>query len=721
MASFKGFSVNTVPVSKAKKDISSLTATPGLRSVSLAPSVDMSHSREFMTKAIEQGSMSIPYQHVNVPRVDRKVVSLVVRPFSSGAFSISGVISPAHAYLLDCLPQLEQAMAFVASPESFQASDVAKRFAIKPGMSLQDAITAFINFVSAMLKMTVTRQNFDVIVAEIERLASSGVVNRTEEAKVADEELMLFGLDHRAPQQLDVSNESGMRKAMEIQTSHNVHLAPGVGNIDPEIYNEGRFMFMQHKPLAADQSYFTLETSDYFKIYPTYDEHDNRMVDQRQSGLLLCTKDETLAEQTIFKLDTPDDKTVHLLDRNDDHVVARFTRVFIEDVAPSHHAAQRSNQRSVLDDLYANTQVISITANALRWVVKHSVSDGIVNRKNVKICVGFDPLYTLATYNGVSLCSLLMDEKLSVLNSACRMTLRSLMKSGRDSDAHKAFQKVLSVSYASLICYYHPSRKLSYGELLFQERSSDAVDGIKLQLDASRQCHECPLLQQKVTELEKQLLVQKSIQADATPMALQPLLAQLRELSGEVTRLQIELSKTQAINQQLEADMRSAQSCSLDMYLRHHTCINGHAKEDELLDAVRIAPDVRKEILTRRGITRQEWCDRISRDASAKIQIQLDDLNAMNSRQAKEINELRESVGNYEKQVAELVNTLTQNQATYQQELQALVAKNIELDTLNQKQAKSMRITPSLLSATPTDSVDGAVNLIDFSVPADEL
>nr|QHB46573.1 muNS protein [Mammalian orthoreovirus 1] len=721
MASFKGFSANTVPVSKAKRDISSLAATPGLRSQTFTPSVDMSQSREFLTKAIEQGSMSIPYQHVNVPKVDRKVVSLVVRPFSSGAFSISGVISPAHAYLLDCLPQLEQAMAFVASPESFQASDVAKRFAIKPGMSLQDAITAFINFVSAMLKMTVTRQNFDVIVAEIERLASTSVSIRTEEAKIADEELMLFGLDHRGPQQLDISDTKGIMKAADIQTTHDVHLAPGVGNIDPEIYNEGRFMFMQHKPLAADQSYFTLETADYFKIYPTYDEHDGRMADQKQSGLILCTKDEVLAEQTIFKLDTPDDKTVHLLDRDDDHVVARFTKIFIEDVAPGHHAAQRSGQRSVLDDLYANTQVVSITSAALKWVVKHGVSDGIVNRKNVKICVGFDPLYTLSTHNGVSLCALLMDEKLSVLNSACRMTLRSLMKTGRDADAHRAFQRVLSQGYTSLMCYYHPSRKLAYGEVLFLDRPNDTVDGIKLQLDASRQCHECPVLQQKVVELEKQIIMQKSIQSAPTPMALQPLLSQLRELSGEVTRLQMELSRAQSLNAQLEADVKSAQSCSLDMYLRHHTCINGHVKEDELLDAVRVAPDVRREIMEKRSEVRKGWCERISKESAAKCQTVIDDLTQMNGKQAREITELRESAENYEKQIAELVSTITQNQITYQQELQALVAKNVELDTLNQRQAKSLRITPSLLSATPIDSVDGSTDLIDFSVPTDEL
>nr|WKF51830.1 mu NS [Mammalian orthoreovirus 3] len=721
MASFKGFSANTVPVSKTRRDALSLTATPGIRTPIMSSPVDMTQSREIMTKAIEHGSMSIPYQHVNVPRVDRKVVSLVVRPLSAGAFSISGVISPAHAYLLDCLPQLEQAMAFVASPEAFHASDVAKRFTIKPGMSLQDAITAFINFVSAMLKMTVTRQNFDVIVAEIERLASSGVVNRTEEAKVADEELMLFGLDHRAPQQIDVAESAGVAKAVEIQATHNVHLAPGLGNIDPEIYNEGRFMFMQHKPLAADQSYFTIEAADYFKIYPTYDEHDGRMVDQKQSGLILCTKDEILAEQTIFKLDAPDDKTIHLLDRDDDHVVARFTRVFIEDVAPSHHAAQRSGQRSVLDELYANTQVVSVTPAALRWVIKHGVSDGIVNRKNVKICVGFDPLYTLTTSNGLSLCSILMDEKLSVLNSACKMTLRSLLKTHRDLDLHRAFQRVVSQNYASLMCYYHPSRKLAYGDLLFMSSQSDTVDGIKLQLDASRHCHECPILQQKIVELEKRLLVQKPASSDPMPVALQPLLSQLRELSGEVTRLQMELSETRAINVRLEADVKSAQSCSLDMYLRHHTCINSHAKEDELLDAVRIAPDTRQELMLKRKATRQEWWERIASETSASFQARIDELTLMNGKQAREIGELRDSVVNYEKQVAELVNTITQNQVTYQQELQALVAKNIELDTLNQRQAKSVRITSSLLSATPIDVVDGAGDLIDFSVPADEL
>nr|BEL00025.1 nonstructural replication protein [Mammalian orthoreovirus]BEL00047.1 nonstructural replication protein [Mammalian orthoreovirus] len=721
MASFKGFSVNTVPVSKTKRDIASLAPTPGHRVTSFQPSVDMSQSREFLTKAIEHGSMSIPYQHVNVPKVDRKVVSLVVRPFSSGAFSISGVISPAHAYLLDCLPQLEQAMAFVASPESFQASDVAKRFAIKPGMSLQDAITAFINFVSAMLKMTVTRQNFDVIVAEIERLASTSASARIEEAKVAEEELMLFGLDHRGPQQLDVSEERGIVKAVDIQINHDVHLAPGVGNIDPEIYNEGRFMFMQHKPLAADQSYFTLETADYFKIYPTYDEHDGRMIDQKQSGLILCTKEESLAEQTVFKLDMPDDQTVHLLDRNDDHVVARFTKIYIEEVAPSHHAAQRANQRSKIDDLYANTQVVSITPSALKWVVKHGVSDGIVNRKNVKICVGFDPVYTLSTLNGVSLCSLLMDEKLSVLNSACRMTLRSLMKTGREQDAHRAFQRVLSMDYTSLMCYYHPSRKLGYGELLYSEKLNDTVDGIKLQLDASRQCHECPVLQQKIAELEKQLIVQRSFQTDTTPMALQPLLSQLRELSSEVTRLQMELSRAQSINAQLEADMKSAQACSLDMYLRHHTCINIHVKEDELLDAVRVSLDVRKDILKKRETVRQEWWDRIAKETSDKFSNQMEELTVMNGRQAQEIATLREAVDTYEKQVSELVNTITQNQVTYQQELQALVAKNLELDALNQRQARSMRITPSLLSATPIDTVDGPQNTTDFSVSPDEL
>nr|WND64017.1 mu-NS protein [Mammalian orthoreovirus] len=721
MASFKGLSANTVPVSKVKKELASMTPTPGLKSAPVMQSHNFSQSREFMTKAIEQGSISIPYQHVNVPKVDRKVVSLVVRPFTSGAFSISGVISPAHAYLLDYLPQLEQAMAFVASPEVFQAADVAKRFAIKPGMSLQDAITAFINFVSAMLKMVVTRQNFDVIVAEIERLASTSAGQRTEDAKVADEELMLFGLDHRAQPQIDVSTEDGINMATEIQATHPVHLAPGLGNIDPEIYNEGRFAFMQHKPLAADQSYFTLETADYFKIYPTYDEHDDRMIDQKQSGMILCTKTEVLAEQTIFKVDCPDDKTLHLLDRDDDHVVARFTKVFIEDVAPQHHSAQRTTHRSMLDDLYANTQIVSITATALKWLIKHGVSDGIVNRKNVKICVGFDPLYTLATMNGVSLCALLMDEKLSVLNSACRMTLRSLMKTQRDEDAHRAFQKLLAYSYDSLIRYYQPSRKLAYGELLYSDRLGDAVDGIKLHLDASRQCHDCPVLQQKINDLEKQLLIQKSIHSDPSPVSLQPLLSQLRELSGEVTRLQIELTKVRALNVQLEADLKSSQSCSLDMYLRHHTCINSHSKEDELLDSVRIPQDMRHGIMQKRLETRQGWCDRIAKEANMAMQKQMTDLNDMNVRQSQEIAELRDDIKKYEEQVAELVNTITQNQASYQAELQALIAKNLELDAVNQRQAKSVKITSRLLSATPIDTVDGSKDLIDFDVPLDEL
>nr|QJE50382.1 Mu 3 [Phocid orthoreovirus 1] len=714
MASFQGFASTSKPLTLGAR------MSKPVKPVDVDTSAQKAASNEILTKAISNGSSSVHYQYVPVSRADRKVLNVVVRPLNANSFALSGTISPSQGYMADQLSMLEYGLAYAASPEAFKNSDVASRFAVKPGMSLQDAVNAFVNFASSVLKMQVSKSSFPSVVAEMERLAI-GVIDQ-DAPKVSDEEMAMFGLGGAA-RQLDVSEPAGVAKAVSISAdAPSVHLAPGVGNVDPVVYNETRFAFINHTPLAGNRTIFGDQIDDYFRVYPTYDEVNHRLMDQQQSGLILCTKTEDLASQTIFHLDAPSDDVIHLLDRSDKHVVARFTKVFVEDVVPEHHHAQRSGKQTKLDTLYANTQIVSVTPAALHWMVKTGNANGVVNRKNVKVCVGFDPLYTLITKDGVSLCALLMDEKLSNLTSAGQMTLRSLTRS-TDTPAIRQFPALLHADYASLICYYSPARSHDYPGI-FSIISHDVPDGLKLNVEASRHCLDCPELRAKIAALEAQLAAKTPValppSSTAAPVSIAPLVAQLRDLAAENASLISDLQNARSEIDTLKSDLASAGVSSLNVYLKHHTCLNHHAKESDLLSSLRADPTLVDQILGKRKAQRAQWCEKISKECSVAHQDEVDALKVANQKQVDEILSLHATLEQKDAEMAELANAFAQAQSTFQSEMKALIAKNLELDKRNRQQATSLKITPELLSATPVDVPDSAP-APDFDVPIDEL
>nr|QNN26276.1 muNS [Reptilian orthoreovirus] len=139
-------------------------------------------------------------------------------------------------------------------------------------------------------------------------------------------------------------------------------------------------------------------------------------------GIVFHAPGENLAGQTVFETKIKDG-VLYLY--AGEAMVASFKVFDISTLVREHASSVKSDgtRDSKLERLLAMNSVPCFTADALRWMMEDCRTDSIINKLNIRPCVGFDPIYTRITNDGIQEAAILMDDRWN-LKSKQRMAYR---------------------------------------------------------------------------------------------------------------------------------------------------------------------------------------------------------------------------------------------------------------------------------------------------------
>nr|QNN26287.1 muNS [Reptilian orthoreovirus] len=192
-----------------------------------------------------------------------------------------------------------------------------------------------------------------------------------------------------------------------------------------EDYNVARAAFLAHRVYDLPSSNPSAKDfmAKYFGIMPKCS--DGKWQKPTYEGIVFYAPGENLNAQTVFEVKIQDG-VMRLY--AGDAMVANFKVFDISTLVREHAASVKADgtRDSKLERLLAVNSVPCFTADALRWMMEDCRTDSIINKLNIRPCVGFDPIYTRITNDGVQEAAILMDDKWN-LKSKQRMACRVAM------------------------------------------------------------------------------------------------------------------------------------------------------------------------------------------------------------------------------------------------------------------------------------------------------
>nr|AIS72857.1 NS factory [Muscovy duck reovirus] len=622
-------------------------------------SLSMSHDGSSIRSAASQ-FLSVPLSHSTPIPPQRKTVLLKFM-LGEDLVTVQGALAPFDDYWFDNQPLLSQAVELLASEDRLRGFEHYEKFLLKKGHQLPEIMNRLRLFFTDVLKVKMEADNLPSLA----------------------QYLMAGTLDVVSTGHPPGACLPAVSKVIAKQQT----ISKSPGRLDEEEYNVMRSRFLTHEvfDLSSDIPGAQPFLDMYYATVPRADA--TGWCASRRKGLLVHAPGERFEDLTIFATNTAPPNELILT--AGDVAVARFDLLDVSGIAPQHHASVQED-RTVGTSQYSNITandhpLVFFSPSAIRWAIDHACTDSLVSPRNIRVCVGIDPLVTRWTRDGVQEAAILMDDRLPSVGRS-RMALRTLTLARR-SPMTSFMIGALKHSGGQLMEHYRCDAANRYGSPTVPSSHSSP-------------CAKCPELREQIARLS----------AQPTPTS-QPLAGPAALLS--------KISELQRLNRELSlklADVQPAREDHLLAYLNEHVCVNAKDHEKDLLARCNVSGDSINAVISQRAKNRDRFEARLRQEANAEWEPRVVALNQELTQARAEQQEMVTQSLQYLAERDELAQELDE----LKREITTLRSANVRLNAENHRMSRATKVgdafvsdvlqTPSDIPRNPALSMDDLVD-----------
>ncbi|AJW82016.1 mu-NS [Avian orthoreovirus] len=600
-------------------------------------SLSMSHDGSSIRSAASQ-FLSVPLSHSTPIPPQRKTVLLKFM-IGDDLVTVQGVLAPFDEYWYDNQPLLAQAVEMLASEDRLRHFEYYEKFLLKKGHQITDIMNRLRLFFTDVLKV---KMEADALPALAQYLMLG--------------DLEAVSTDHPPDACVPVTSKIVTKQ----QT-----IAKSPGRLDEEEYNVIRSRFLTHEvfDLTSDLPGVQPFMDMYYATVPRADS--TGWCAYRRKGLLIHAPNEQFSDLTIFSTRLTASRELQPV--AGDVVVACFDLMDVSDVAPSHHASVQE-ERTIGTSRYSNVTandhpLVFFSPSALRWAIDHACTDSLVSTRNIRVCVGIDPLVTRWTRDGVQEAAILMDDKLPSAGRA-RMALRTLLLARR-SPMTSFLLGALKQSGGQLIEHYRCDAANRYGSPTVPTSHPPP-------------CSKCPELKEQIAKLSSSPI--PKLNSTAGPAVLLSKIADLQRANRELSLKLV--------------DVQPAREDHLLAYLDEHVCVNAKDHERDLLARCNVSSDSISSILGQRAKNRERFEARLRQEASAEWEPRVEALNRELAEARVEQQDMMTQSLQYLNERDELLHEVDE----LKRELATLRSANVRLNADNHRMSRATRVGNAFVS-----------------------
>nr|AIT18548.1 muNS [Avian orthoreovirus] len=600
-------------------------------------SLSMSHDGSSIRSAASQ-FLSVPLSHSTPIPPQRKTVLLKFM-IGDDLVTVQGALAPFDEYWYDNQPLLAQAVEMLASEDRLRHFEHYEKFLLKKGHQITEIMNRLRLFFTDVLKV---KMEADALPALAQYLMLG--------------DLEAVSTDHVPDACVPV--------ASKIVTKQQT-IAKSPGRLDEEEYNVIRSRFLTHEvfDLTSDLPGVQPFMDMYYATVPRADS--TGWCAYRRKGLLIHAPDEQFSDLTIFSTRFTASRELQLM--AGDVVVACFDLMDVSDIAPSHHASVQE-ERTIGTSRYSNVTandhpLVFFSPNALRWAIDHACTDSLVSTRNIRVCVGIDPLVTRWTRDGVQEAAILMDDKLPSAGRA-RMALRTLLLARR-SPMTSFLLGALKQSGGQLIEHYRCDAANRYGSPTVPTSHPPP-------------CSKCPELKEQIAKFSSSPI--PKLNSTTGPAVLLSKIADLQRANRELSLKLV--------------DVQPAREDHLLAYLDEHVCVNAKDHEKDLLARCNVSSDSISSILGQRAKNRERFETRLRQEASAEWEPRVEALNRELAEARLEQQDMMTQSLQYLSERDELLHEVDE----LKRELATLRSANVRLNADNHRMSRATRVGNAFVS-----------------------
>nr|WPM03536.1 muNS [Avian orthoreovirus]WPM03548.1 muNS [Avian orthoreovirus]WPM03560.1 muNS [Avian orthoreovirus]WPM03572.1 muNS [Avian orthoreovirus]WPM03584.1 muNS [Avian orthoreovirus] len=600
-------------------------------------SLSMSHDGSSIRSAASQ-FLSVPLSHSTPIPPQRKTVLLKFM-IGDDLVTVQGALAPFDEYWYDNQPLLAQAVEMLASEDRLRHFEHYEKFLLKKGHQITEIMNRLRLFFTDVLKV---KMEADALPALAQYLMLG--------------DLEAVSTDHPPDACVPVTSKIVTKQ----QT-----IAKSPGRLDEEEYNVIRSRFLTHEvfDLTSDLPGVQPFMDMYYATVPRADS--TGWCAYRRKGLLIHAPNEQFSDLTIFSTRLTASRELQLM--AGDVVVACFDLMDVSDVAPSHHASVQE-ERTIGTSRYSNVTandhpLVFFSPSALRWAIDHACTDSLVSTRNIRVCVGIDPLVTRWTRDGVQEAAILMDDKLPSVGRA-RMALRTLLLARR-SPMTSFLLGALRQSGGQLIEHYRCDAANRYGSPTVPTSHPPP-------------CSKCPELKEQIAKLSSSPI--PKLNSTAGPAVLLSKIADLQRANRELALKLV--------------DVQPAREDHLLAYLDEHVCVNAKDHEKDLLARCNVSSDSISSILGQRAKNRERFETRLRQEASAEWEPRVEALSRELAEARVEQQDMMTQSLQYLNERDELLHEVDE----LKRELATLRSANVRLNADNHRMSRATRVGNAFVS-----------------------
>ncbi|BAQ19498.1 mu NS [Pycnonotidae orthoreovirus] len=628
----------------------------------------MAHNSSSIRAATQQ-FIQVPLSQSSSIAATRKTIILKFE--SNGDLVVStGNLTPMDEWLMDHQATLNEAAAFLSDLDNLKDLDSPEKYLLKKGHQPSEIVNRIRFYMTDVLRVQLSPQT-------IHQLGEHLITKQTPTDTLATD---------------DVRPVPSMTKIVEGKQT----LSNAPGRYEEEEYNVGRGKFLTHQ--VADLSLTTPGLADKIKEYwETVPTSTNGVWDKfSKTGLLIRAPNEDLVSQTTFNVTW----TQNIMTLNaGSTVVASFDVHDVDKLAPEcHKMAQRQDapNTSVYYNLTATKfGVVFFTPAAIRWMIDNKCSDSMVSPRHIRVCIGFDPLFSRWTKDGYAEAAMLMDDRLKSIGQQ-RMMLRVLTYSAGPHLTNLVANQLCG-RYTEFVDQYSPSVVDRFG-----------ISNVP-RFDAA-QPPDVKALQSRIAELESKLAsatdMIHSVPVPSGSPSNSKLLAKITELTRQNKELLLK-----------QSDIQREKPSKLDVYLSKHVCVNAKEFERELLLQCEVPAPVVNDLMERRAVDRMRFESRLGDEAAKHFEPKITDLTSQLTLRDLEIDALTEQCLEKTQAIADLEAKLDEVTEELRQVKNRALSTSAELHRMS----KITTVGSQYCSEAPPDAYELKDKQKDWADMVDEL
>nr|AED99913.1 muC [Avian orthoreovirus] len=628
----------------------------------------MAHSSSSIRAATQQ-FIQVPLSQSSSIAATRKTI--IIKFESNGDLvAATGNLTPMDEWLMDHQATLNEAAAFLSDMDNLKDLDSPEKYLLKKGHQPSEIVNRIRFYMTDVLRAQLSPQTIHQLGEHlITRQAPTDTIPTDDERPVPSMTKIASG-------QQTLSNTPG--------------------RYDEEEYNVGRGKFLTHQ--VADLSITTPGLADkvkeYWEVVPT--STDGVWDKYSKIGLLIRAPSEDLVSQTTFNVSW----TQNILTLNaGSTVVASFDVRDVDNLAPDHHKlAQRPDTPN--NSLYATLTatkhgVVFFTPAAIRWMIENKCSDSMLSPRHIRVCVGFDPLFSRWTKDGFAEAAMLMDDRLKSIGQQ-RMMLRVLTYANSPYLVNLVANQICG-RFSDFVDQYCPSAVDRFGASLLPRDSSSTIPDVQS-------------LHTKIAELESKLASAAAMSTAEISLSGSPSNSKLLAKITELTRQNRELLLKQA-------DAQREKPSKLDVYLLKHVCVNAKPFEQDLLRHCNVSDQAVSNLIERRTVDRHRFEARLNDEAAKHFEPKIQDLTSQLTLRDLEIDNLTEQCMEKTQQIADLELRVDELNEELRQVRNRALAANAELHRMS----KITTVGDQYCSEAPPDQYEMRDKTNDWGDLVDEL